>query len=224
MKKGSRHEQMMFCHILSPHHSMRVYIHYVEKGVTARAYAVLCSGRLTRELSDTYSLPTSLYACIHTLGGIRVTAWASVALCSGTRARHLSSTYTPIFSPHIALCVSICIRWKKGQGKSKCRFMLLKTPSERYNISKVTATHCNTLQHTATHCTTHCSTLQHTETHCNTLQHTAQHTAAHCNTLQHTATHCDTLQHTVPRCTSLHRAATQWNMTIIRISQKSSRC
>ena len=28
-----------------------------------------------------------------------------------------------------------------------------------------TATHCNTLQHTATHCT-HCNTLQHTATHC----------------------------------------------------------
>ena len=39
--------------------------------------------------------------------------------------------------------------------------------------------------------------LQHTATHCNTLQHTAitlQHTATHCNTLQHTATHCNTLQ------------------------------
>jgi len=35
---------------------------------------------------------------------------------------------------------------------------------------------------------THCSTLQHTATHCSTLQHIA----AHCNTLQHTATHCNT--------------------------------
>jgi len=64
--------------------------------------------------------------------------------------------------------------------------------------------HCNTFQHTATHCTSHeglvaywmprastlCRTLQHTATHCNTLQHTA----THCNTLQHTATHCNTLQ------------------------------
>jgi len=53
--------------------------------------------------------------------------------------------------------------------------------------------HCNTLQHTATHCrtlgqhtATHCNTLQHTATHCRTL---GQHTATHCNTLQHTATH-----------------------------------
>ena len=50
------------------------------------------------------------------------------------------------------------------------------------------ATHCDTLQHTATHyktlqsttwgrClpATHCDTLQHTTTHCNTLQHTAEH-------------------------------------------------
>ena len=66
-------------------------------------------------------------------------------------------------------------------------------------------THCNILQHTATHqaeaqariCTvqtelTNCNTMQHTATHCNTLQHTA----TYCNTLQHTATHCNTLQHT----------------------------
>jgi len=69
------------------------------------------------------------------------------------------------------------------------------------------ATHCNTLQHTATlqatatyyktmqHTTTPCNTLQQIATHCNTLQHTAayyktmQHTTTPCNTLQHTATH-----------------------------------
>jgi len=42
-----------------------------------------------------------------------------------------------------------------------------------YDSQKHTATHCNTLQHTATHC---------------------KHTATHCNTLQYTATHCNTLQ------------------------------
>ena len=69
-----------------------------------------------------------------------------------------------------------------------------------------TATHCNALQHTATHRNTHCNTLQHTTTHCNTqecssivsfLHYNAQDTpppslatdiATHCNTLQHTAT------------------------------------
>jgi len=76
-----------------------------------------------------------------------------------------------------------------------------------------TATDCNTLQLTATHCSTrrprrnatHCNTLQHTATHCNRLQLTATHcstrrprrTATHCNTLQHTASHCNLLQHTV---------------------------
>jgi len=50
--------------------------------------------------------------------------------------------------------------------------------------TRVTATHCNTLQITATHC----NTLQITATHCNTLQITA----THCNTLQTTATHCNT--------------------------------
>ena len=59
----------------------------------------------------------------------------------------------------------------------------------------------STLQHTS-----HCNTLQHTATHCDTLHnhdafivrhsatpathwHTLEHIATHCNTLQHTATH-----------------------------------
>jgi len=64
------------------------------------------------------------------------------------------------------------------------------------------ATHCNTLQHTATHCE---SVLQHTATHCNTLQHTA----THCNTLQHTATHYNTLQQTANN--TLQQTATLWH-------------
>ena len=71
----------------------------------------------------------------------------------------------------------------------------------QHTLQHETATHCNILQHTATHIpdpiyervclrlktATHYYTLQHeTETHCNTL---------HCNTPQHyTATHCNTLQ------------------------------
>ena len=66
--------------------------------------------------------------------------------------------------------------------------------------------------------TTHCNTLQHAATHCNIL-HTwcvcqnspkvvqrvcyigmDQHTATHCNTLQHTATYCIALQHTATHC------------------------
>jgi len=93
----------------------------------------------------------------------------------------------------------------------------------------VLLTHCNTLQHTATHCNTW-PILQDTATHCNTgksccrcyawtwmvsfgvLQahcNTLQHTATHCNTLQHTATHCNTLQHGHPRCNCLQHTATQ---------------
>jgi len=73
-------------------------------------------------------------------------------------------------------------------------------------MSSSSATCCNTLQRTATHCN---SPLQHTlqqptcrvqtcagplpmssspATRCNTLQRTA---TTHCNTLQHTATHCN---------------------------------
>ena len=53
--------------------------------------------------------------------------------------------------------------------------------------------HCNILQHTATHYT---RTLDCTATHCNTLLYAA----THCNTLQHTATHCNTLQRTAAHC------------------------
>jgi len=66
--------------------------------------------------------------------------------------------------------------------------------------------HCNTLQHalqhTATRAATHCKTLQPTATNCNTPRHTA----AHCSALQHTATHCYTQQHTVAHCSTLQRA------------------
>jgi len=58
-----------------------------------------------------------------------------------------------------------------------------------------TATHCNTLRHTATHC--NCNTLQ-KKRRADDLDALIylQHPATHCNTLQHTATHCNTLQHT----------------------------
>jgi len=65
----------------------------------------------------------------------------------------------------------------------------LSTPSSPHALPH-TATHCNTLQHTATQMQHTRNTLQHTATHCNTLQHTA----THCNTLPHTAIHCYTLQ------------------------------
>jgi len=64
---------------------------------------------------------------------------------------------------------------------------------------KSSATHCNTLQHTATH--TKCNARTNPHTDCNTLQHTATHT--HCNTRTNPHTDCNTpsathpLQHTL---------------------------
>ena len=63
-----------------------------------------------------------------------------------------------------------------------------------------TATHWNTLQHTAAHHTEKdCNTLQHTDTHTHTMPaiveeptSVLQHAATHWNTLQHTAAHCNT--------------------------------
>jgi len=83
-------------------------------------------------------------------------------------------------------------------------------------------THCNTLQHTATHCNKlQCNKLQRTATHCITLNAdhvdgarslncsanpdslTLQHTTTRCNTLQHAATRCTTLQHSAIHCSTL---------------------
>jgi len=86
------------------------------------------------------------------------------------------------------------------------------------------ATHCNTLQHTATQhhhyrmLTLATSALQHTATHCNTLQHTA----THCNTLPplshaqprylSSATHCSILQNPVTYCNTPQHTATHRNI------------
>ena len=68
------------------------------------------------------------------------------------------------------------------------------TPRKRKR--KHTATHCNTLQHTATQAEAH-SVLKgstHTHNHMHLRNNKAH--PRQCNTLQHTATHCNTLQHT----------------------------
>ena len=82
-----------------------------------------------------------------------------------------------------------------------------------------TTTLCE-LQHTATHSTayiyicirrrlsaTPCNTLQHTATHCNTLQHTLQHTSLHICTYisdDDALRHCNTLLRTTLTCMYMH--------------------
>ena len=89
---------------------------------------------------------------------------------------------------------------KGGRRRSICideKVLLSLEETIRRLSLKVTATQCNTLQHTATCCNMLHYTLQHTATQCNILWRTA----THCNTLQHTATHCNTLQHTIRKHT-----------------------
>ena len=67
-------------------------------------------------------------------------------------------------------------------------------------VCTVMVTHCNTMQHTATQCSTKQQTSRRdmgslSSEMCITLSNTLQHTATHCNTLQHSATLCNTLQH-----------------------------
>jgi len=102
--------------------------------------------------------------------------------------------------------------WQKRNVLLLC---VLEAPHVGYYVD--TATHCNTLQHTATRIATNCNTLQHalqqiaTRYHrpCKKVSHptntplaniklTLQHTATHCYTLQH-----DALQHTVLHCNAL---------------------
>ena len=137
---------------------------------------------------------------------------------------------------------------------SNCTQLQTRTDTTRChtssNVKKCTAKHCNTLQHTATHCNVHLTqglftplqivkvSLQHTATHCNTLQHTATHyntlhlhcnalqrIATHCNTLQHTAsrcTHCNALQHTATHCNTLHKKTWHTCSTVpLRLSHAS---
>jgi len=87
---------------------------------------------------------------------------------------------------------------------------------------QITATHCNTLQHTGTHgntrhTATHGNTRQHTATHCNTRQHTT----THCNTQQHTATHGNTLQHTATPCNMLLHFR---RLTLVSLQHNTSHC
>ena len=68
------------------------------------------------------------------------------------------------------------------------------------------ATHCNTLQHTATH-RRHASAMGNVSS-----QRTATHyTATHCNILQHTATHCKTRQHTTHASATRNAVTTHCN-------------
>jgi len=67
---------------------------------------------------------------------------------------------------------------------------------------QITATRCNTLQHTATHC----SIRTHQQP--KTRQCAQQYTATHCNTRQLTATYCHELQRATTRCNILQHANT----------------
>jgi len=78
------------------------------------------------------------------------------------------------------LCVALCCRWHLIYKKLTATYLPL------------TATHCNTLQHTATHCYAD-FTLEYKKRMCIARECCRLHlnykknTPAHCNTLQHTA-------------------------------------
>jgi len=98
-------------------------------------------------------------------------------------------------------------RWSPRQSKETADFCVY-LEIQRFSVSSVIssvsglgqdciavlqliATHCNTLQHTATYCN-----KQHLGDMCITV---LQHTTTHYNILQHTATYCNILQQTACR-------------------------
>ena len=107
----------------------------------------------------------------------RLTGWAnaclSVYVCVGASCK---------------VPVRMCV-WEPPQQLLVCRRCLIDT-----------VTHCNTLQHSVTHCNI-CNTLQYIATSWITpgfaeirrvFMDTAKHAATRCNTLQYTSTHCNT--------------------------------
>jgi len=86
---------------------------------------------------------------------------------------------------------SLCLLFNTHQTRARSTPPLslslsLSLAPEHYPLLLATsATHCNTLQHTA-------NTLQHTTTEHDLLCCILTTTATHCNTLQHTASHCNT--------------------------------
>ena len=85
---------------------------------------------------------------------------------------------------------------------SLCMYTRLSATHGKWICISLTATHCNTLQHTTTHYNTrqvdmyqpHCNTLQHTSTHCNTLHTWMSHAAHECVT-----SHMNALRHVESR-------------------------
>jgi len=114
----------------------------------------------------------------------------------------------------VCVCVFVCVHiyFENVMLQANLCVYLCVCVCVRVCVSR-TATHGNTLQHTATGCrcsirgdqtpkVTNGDTLQHTATHCNTLQYIV----THCHTPQHSASHCNTLQRIVTGCGCCRRS------------------
>jgi len=140
---------------------------------------------------------------------LRFSAWAMTRLCVWD----------------MTVC-DMCVKHDSVMCERQDSFMCV----TRFIQHTAAATQCNThhtLQHTTTH-TPHCNTWQHTATHCNTYVRRDSFVcvfAQYCNiTLQHTATHtphCITLQHTATHmCDAIYSCAT-WHNTVLLAAKNS---
>jgi len=163
--------------------------------------------------------------------------------------------YIPLFCVHMCMCMCLCVCMGIYVNMCMCQkevsllvgnvesaFFVVLLSKPKFTLNKQSSppgptacrallTHCNTLQHTATHCNCilyFADTMQH-NAHSPSVFHTwlghnyisiasyisyfantLQLSATHCNcipyfanTLQLSATHCNTLQHTATHCNTL---------------------
>jgi len=99
-----------------------------------------------------------------------------VAVCCGVLQIHEDMHAYLYILPYVYI-------YERKDTEIVCVIRFVYIRATEHPLARITATHCNTLQHTATHIVKYCNTLQHTAKHCNTLQHTATHTAKQYNTL-----------------------------------------
>jgi len=108
---------------------------------------------------------------------------------------------------HCSTMKHTATQWSTLVHATRCIHTALQHSATHRNTLQHTATHCNTMKHTATQWSTlvhaiRCSTLHHTPANCHT-RITLHHTAARWNTMENIVTHCNALQHTATHCNTL---------------------
>jgi len=108
----------------------------------------------------------------------------SIAACRAALSKSCTCVRESCCTEKCVMRVGQMLPSRKGHATMKTKYLVSLKICIGANISRIPSTHCNTLQHTATHG----STLRCTSARCNTL-----HTATHYSMMQYTAAPCSTL-------------------------------